>query len=335
MTYYSHSLNNDKKKEAETMKKIKKLGLVLLVLLIGATLASAGLIPFFGQIQTTASVQQSITIDGQPYNQPLEHVIPETSGGCCYTYEHMISNHACEGIWLDWDHHHATGIEISVYETESCCDHMLETLVINALDGQAQWDDFNVTVDSVPVYTYDAQGGNPEDWLTHTIDLTPFQLVCCGKHVVYIECTAESAWTNHDTYGQLAIDTIELYCEDQVLCDMVDIGDPTSESGHALCGWGPIEPATSGGAYGGINDCRVTWELGTKNDDLSRGASVVLECEECYEPAECECDHPSMMTPFYLDSGESIEICYTIYFDPLISPGEYTIRSKLIPGVAP
>lgn len=26
-----------------------------------------------------------------------------------------------------------------------------------------------------------------------------------------------------------------------------------------MAGWGPIEPATSGGNYGGIDDCRTTW----------------------------------------------------------------------------
>ena len=40
--------------------------------------------------------------------------------------------------------------------------------------------------------------------------------------------------------------------------DSVDIGDTASEAGHNLQGWGPIEPATSGGGYGGIDDCRCT-----------------------------------------------------------------------------
>ena len=47
----------------------------------------------------------------------------------------------------------------------------------------------------------------------------------------------------------------------QTILDSVDIGDPTSELGHNLVGWGPIEPATHGGNWGGFNatgeDCRV------------------------------------------------------------------------------
>jgi hypothetical protein len=39
----------------------------------------------------------------------------------------------------------------------------------------------------------------------------------------------------------------------------VDIGAPPSEDGHNLQGWGPIEPKTSGGNYGGVKDCRAIY----------------------------------------------------------------------------
>lgn len=45
--------------------------------------------------------------------------------------------------------------------------------------------------------------------------------------------------------------------------DFVDIGNPASEAGHLLFGWGPIEPATHGGNWGGFNttgeNTRVVW----------------------------------------------------------------------------
>jgi len=44
-----------------------------------------------------------------------------------------------------------------------------------------------------------------------------------------------------------------------ILLDRVDIGDPQSEHCHFLRGWGPIEPATSGGYYGGVDNCRVVY----------------------------------------------------------------------------
>ena len=42
--------------------------------------------------------------------------------------------------------------------------------------------------------------------------------------------------------------------------DFINIGDPTSEAGHNLAGWGPIEPIHSGGTWGGAGEdgnCRV------------------------------------------------------------------------------
>ena len=48
------------------------------------------------------------------------------------------------------------------------------------------------------------------------------------------------------------------------IIDDIDIGDPVSEAGHNLKGWGPIEPATHGGYWGGIDDCRVVWYPGDK-----------------------------------------------------------------------
>lgn len=66
------------------------------------------------------------------------------------------------------------------------------------------------------------------------------------------------------------------WADDEGLLDYVDIGDPTSEAGHRLKRWGPIEPATSGGIYGGIDDCRVTWEPGGRDTKWARSASFVM-----------------------------------------------------------
>jgi hypothetical protein len=62
---------------------------------------------------------------------------------------------------------------------------------------------------------------------------------------------------------------------------MVDIGKLTSEAGHNLVGWGPIEPATSGGNYGGIDDCRAIYA--PEDNDVS--ASLELDFGYC----SCEC----------------------------------------------
>ena len=64
--------------------------------------------------------------------------------------------------------------------------------------------------------------------------------------------------------------------------DYIDIGDPASEAWHCLRGWGPIEPETSGGAYGGIDDCRVTWEPGAPDKMRYRSASFILKVPRGY-----------------------------------------------------
>lgn len=58
------------------------------------------------------------------------------------------------------------------------------------------------------------------------------------------------------------------------LLDSVDIGKPLSEAGKNLIGWGPIEPLTHGGSYGGINDTRCVWEPGSGEAD--RSAELIL-----------------------------------------------------------
>lgn len=68
---------------------------------------------------------------------------------------------------------------------------------------------------------------------------------------------------------------------------IVDIGDPTSEtqSGISISGWGPIEPTTSGGNYGGIDDCRVVWEPSTPEESL-RCATVIFIYDGCANPTD-------------------------------------------------
>jgi fimbrial isopeptide formation D2 family protein len=60
--------------------------------------------------------------------------------------------------------------------------------------------------------------------------------------------------------------------------DYVNIGDNASETGHNLYGFGPIEPATHGGGWGGADDgnLRVIWS-NQAPDDGGRNASFTLD----------------------------------------------------------
>lgn len=65
-----------------------------------------------------------------------------------------------------------------------------------------------VRVNSRVVYRYEGQMTGTEDWITHTIDLSS---ACgrCRRIRVVIQATGQ-VWDLFDTYGQLAVDEVEL-----------------------------------------------------------------------------------------------------------------------------
>lgn len=334
-------------------RKKTVLGVFLVLGIALALTASATILPFFGQMQTTVEVKQAITIDGEDWDTPIATDLGLIQMGCpveACTDEHVISNHGCESQCLDWQHWgdpDMEGIEPIFWvwtEIEnSCCDHILELLEVRVLDGTAQFDDFEVYVDGQLVYTYLAQGGT-ETWIDHSIDLRPLAIMCCGTHTILINCTAPQPWVWFNPFGQLAVDTIALYCEPNIdggpliLCDSVDIGLPSSEAGHNLLGWGPIEPMAHGGGYGGVPDCRVTWfySIGdilppadpwTTADDP--WATVDLTCDECYEPVwEWQLGE----VPFCIYPGEDIIYKFCYEFDPMTGGGNYSFYHELVLG---
>ena len=314
--------------------------------------AAATILPYFGRMEVTVEVEQAITIDGNDWNVPITFDLGQVNTGCLEekcTDEHIISNDGCDPICLDWSTWGDPDMEgitphfmVKEEILDPCCDHILAALGISVLDGMAQWDDFEVYIGTQLVYSYDAKGGNPENWIMHAIDLTTFEIQCCGKHTIEVKCTAPQPWTNFNPYGQLGVDTIELYCEPDIiggpmiLCDSVDIGNPASEEGHNMLGWGPIEPLTNGGTWGGIDDCRAAWKW-TTGDTLAdtwmttdyKGAHVDLTCAECYEP---DIRWVEWQTPFCIDPEEDIIFKFCYEFDPMIGGGLYTIYHDLILG---
>ena len=146
-------------------------------------------------------------------------------------------------------------------DEETAGQDFLKTLSLHVLDGIAD-DSFKVYVDDILVYTYvDHDPENdPEMWRTHIIDLTSYGIPQTNSNTVKIDATGPK-WSGFNKYGQLAVNTITLSRTGK--SETIDIGDTTSESGHNLLSWGPIEPAASGGYYGGIDNCRVTWDVST------------------------------------------------------------------------
>lgn len=62
---------------------------------IAATLiASAGLLSYYGSIETTANVQQSVVIDGNNWDVPITHDF-DVMAGCTEMFKHKIVNRGC------------------------------------------------------------------------------------------------------------------------------------------------------------------------------------------------------------------------------------------------
>ncbi len=90
--------------------------------------------------------------------------------------------------------------------------------------------------------------------------------------------------------------------------DYVDIGNPASEAGHTLIGWGPIEPDTHGGGWGGIGaesppgKCRTIWSP-EEDDPVEKWASLELDFGTSATGSKC-------LTYRHLDggSGDSFDL---------------------------
>jgi hypothetical protein len=109
-------------------------------------------------------------------------------------------------------------------------------LDINALDGEATDDGYTVKVDGLLVDTYinqDTQG--QEIWFLNSIDLTQFPLQNSQTHIVEI-CATGVAWTGFHTWGQVAIDYVNLTT---VPCEGDGEGDISLEgqvvTGNCIC----------------------------------------------------------------------------------------------------
>jgi hypothetical protein len=96
-----------------------------------------------------------------------------------------------------------------------------KTLKIRALDGIAD-DSFEVYVKNpsgkwILVYSYTADPSTEEKWIIHEIELPP--KVAKGITLrIKIVLTGETPWWGFDTYGQLAIDWIELWGNGKPRC---------------------------------------------------------------------------------------------------------------------
>lgn len=196
---------------------------------------------------------------------PIE---PATSGG---NYGGIAD---CRAVYAPEDGDDWATIALDFGDDPTTC----KIFSIHHLDGQTQ-DSFEVYIAGALVYTYTGDALTTENWYELKLD------VCLtGVQTVKFVSTAP-LWASWDIYGQMCFDILKVeQCADVCgMLDLVDIGDPLSEASHGLTGWGPIEPATSGGAYGGIANCRAVYA--PEDDNVS--ATVDLNFGDDELVAKC------------------------------------------------
>jgi hypothetical protein len=72
-------------------------------ILVGtAMIGSGALLTFYGSVQTTATVSQSVLLDGNDYTQTIYHDF-ETTGGCTECFIHNLENKACVDAVVDFE----------------------------------------------------------------------------------------------------------------------------------------------------------------------------------------------------------------------------------------
>jgi len=221
---------------------------------------------------------------------PIE---PETSGG---SYG-GIDN--CRPIYAPEDGDDWATIDLDFGDDPTVC----KIFTIHHLDGHTQ-DSFEVYIDGVLVHTYPGDDLTSENWYQLVLD------VCfTGVNTVKFVSTAPQ-WSGWDTYGQMCFDIlmVEECPADCSMMDMVDIGDLDSEATHTMSGWGPVEPETSGGNYGGIDNCRPVYAP----EDNNAWAKVDLDFGDDLAMSKCLTLHH--LEGIGLDS-------FDVYLHPVGQPG--------------
>ncbi len=299
------------------VSKLGRRGLVIIAILCCVMVASATIIEYYREVNVSLDIPQGVLLNGGDWTEPL-NIEMEINPGCTECIELTVESNGCEGVWLGFEFSAVPdpeGITIRYKQAP-----ILSEACIYALDGIAD-DSFEVYIDDIHIYTYidEEPINDPEEWSWHNINIEQFEIHACDPHTMTIVALGEP-WDLFETYGQLGIS--EAYIIDSIGgTDSVDIGDPLSEDGHNLQGWGSIEPLTHGGGWGGIDNCRVVWFY--PDDEPWASIDFQIECE-------CSCDWDEIEMPFYLEPWEVKQLCICIHPEMYVRPGHYNLRFRLI-----
>jgi len=174
------------------MKKTSKILLVLGVLLISTTLASAALLQYFGKVTTSMNVKQSIVIgDGDiwyNYDQPITRNIGDVVHCTDYCYKLLIINRACKDATVSivdtlkaGPNMDSTGIDIGQYVFG---DSQTIQLVQKNVDfGVSPWTQFTDGMEATLTFN---TCGTMLDWsIESTSELSEYSLIYYANYPTY------------------------------------------------------------------------------------------------------------------------------------------------------
>jgi len=103
------------------MKRTNKIIVVVAVLIAGSMIATAALIPYFGQIKTTATVksqavqigEEGSSIVWKSYNDPITHTIPDALPSETYCFKQWIRNSASVPVDVTFTNNDPTDDEVT------------------------------------------------------------------------------------------------------------------------------------------------------------------------------------------------------------------------------
>lgn len=159
MTERSGEKTNMKKAKISKIGSRGKILLTVLVAIMFIGMASASVIPYFGQVKTTATVeQQAVEIgNGNPiewhtFNNPIEYTIPHISpGGELFCYCQWVRNKASIPVDVTFNTNTISGITTTYYKPTGYTDAFTRDI-----DGSTE--PLEVTVE------------NGDGWVTWTFD---------------------------------------------------------------------------------------------------------------------------------------------------------------------
>ena len=86
-------MKNEKRKGIDITKKTA-IGIFVVLISMALIASGAGLVSYYGKVEARAHVGQSVTVDGQNWNNQIKHDF-DINAGCTEIYKHKITNNAC------------------------------------------------------------------------------------------------------------------------------------------------------------------------------------------------------------------------------------------------